>query len=126
MRQTADADHPWRASPTQQRHQPGGKSEVTLMVRCELHLGSIHRGLAAGQRHDSRIVDQETKGLSAAHPLREVDDRCEARQIEKTLVANPVTACFAADLIDRRLSLRSSRPVRMTCAPARATASAVS
>jgi len=37
---------------------------------------------AGGQRHHAGIVDQEIKGLPGVHPLREVGDRGEARQIE--------------------------------------------
>src|SRR5580704_9678382 len=74
------------------------------MVCSELHLESVHRDLAAGQRHYSRVVDQEIKGLSSSHPLREVGDRCEARQIEM-FVARPGAGRCAADLFDRRLSL---------------------
>ncbi len=104
MRQAADADDPRRFGPAQQRHQPSRESEVTQMVRSELHLETIRRGLAARQRHDSRIVDQEIERLTVAHPLREVGDRCEAGQIE-TLVADLGAGHFAADLLDRRLSL---------------------
>src|SRR6516165_3885303 len=74
------------------------------MVRSELHLESIRRGLSAGQRHDSRIVDQEIKGLPGAHPLRELGDRCEAGQIE-TFVAHPCARRFAANPLDSQLPL---------------------
>ena len=74
------------------------------MVCSKLHLKAIRRGLPAGQRHHSRIVDQEIKGLPGVHPLREVGDRCKAGQIEM-FVAYLGAGHFAADLLDSRLSL---------------------
>ena len=96
------------ACPAQQRHQPGRESEVAEMVRSELHLKTIRRGLPARQRHHAGIVDQEIERRPGAHPLREVGDRCKAGQIEM-FVADLGADHFAADLLDRRLSLLDRR-----------------
>ena len=77
----ADADDPWSACPAQQRHQPGGESEVTEMVCSKLHLKAIRRCLPAGQRHDFAF-DQEIKGCGGASAAR-VDDRCKAGRIRR-------------------------------------------
>ena len=104
VRQAADADNPWFGCPAQQRHQPSREREVTQMVCSKLHLKAIRRGLPAGQRHDTRVVDQQIKGLPGVHPPREVGDRCEIGQIEM-FIAYPGTGHLAADLLDSRLSL---------------------
>src|SRR6266851_1747991 len=74
------------------------------MVGSKLHLKAIRRSLPAGQRHHTRIVYQEIKGLPGVHPLREVGDRCEIGQIEM-FIAYPGAGHLAADLLDSRLSL---------------------
>src|SRR5256886_6327817 len=71
------------------------------MVCSKLHLKAIRRSLPARQRHDSRIVYQEIKGLPGVNPLREVGDRCKAGQIE-LFVAYPGADHFVADLLDSR------------------------
>src|SRR6478736_8174386 len=74
------------------------------MVGAKLHLKAVRRGLAAGQRHDARIVDQEIKRRPDEHSLREVGDRCQVGQIEM-FVAYLGRYHFAADLLESRLSL---------------------
>jgi hypothetical protein len=92
----------WTHHAAQLRHQPGREGEVAQMVYSELHLEAIRRGLPAGQRYHSRIVDQEIERLPDSHPLREVGDRCKAGQIEM-LLAYFGADHFATDLLDCRL-----------------------
>ena len=70
--------------------------------------------------------DRRSNGISRAVRAkpREVGDRREAHQIE-TFVANLGADRFVADLSIAASPFRSSRPVTMTHAPARAGASAV-
>jgi hypothetical protein len=104
MSQAADIYDSRRACPAQQWHQPSGESKVPEIICSKLRLEAIRRGLPAGQRHHSRIVDQEIKGLPGVHSLREGSDRCKAGQINRFVTCLGARH-LAADLLDCRLSL---------------------
>ena len=104
VRQAAHADNPWCAGLAQQRQQPGREREVAQIVRSELHLKSVDRDLPAGQGHDSRIANQEVKGLQGVHSPYEVCDRRQAGEIER-FVADVGGGRFATDPIEGRLPL---------------------
>jgi hypothetical protein len=57
---------------------------MTEMVRAELELESIGRGLAPRRRHDRGVVDQEVQGLPArTQPRAEVRDGLKVREIDR-------------------------------------------